>query len=278
MLLEGEKLAPGQRAFAQLRLTEPILALPGDRFIIRRFSPVTTIGGGAILDPLAPLHRRKDANTIPLLVTLERSDKDAVVALLAAAEPRGVSLARLIARTGWLESETRDAIKRLTAKGALAVLEEEPLSVISASAVAALLPRIRQELEKFHRANPLVLGVAKEDLRGKAGAKPEIFRAALAQLVAQRAISLSGDLVQSAGREIALLPEEAKAKELIASEFDHAGLTVPRFEEVLGKLPVEKQRAQKNPTAAAARKDADQDRRRPGLPSKRRHAPARDGR
>jgi len=245
LLLEGEKLAPGQRAFAQLRLTEPILALSGDRFIIRRFSPVTTIGGGAILDPLAPLHRRKDANTIPLLATLERSDKDAIVAVLAAAEPRGLSLARLIARTGWLESETRDVIKRLTAKGALAVLEEEPLSVISASAVAALLPRIRQELEKFHRANPLVLGVAKEDLRGKAGAKPEIFRAALAQLVAQRAISLSGDLVQSAGREIALLPEEAKAKELIASEFDHAGLTVPRFEEVLGKLPVEKQRAQK---------------------------------
>ncbi len=97
----------------------------------------------------------------------------------------------------------------------------------------------------FHRANPLVVGIPKEDLRGRTGAKPEIFRAALAQLTAARAITLSGDLVQSAGREIALLPEEARAKELIAAEFDRAGLAVPRFEEVLGKLPVEKLRAQK---------------------------------
>ena len=244
-LIEGEKLAPGQTAFAQLRLSEPILALPGDRFIIRRFSPVTTIGGGAVLDPLAPLHRRKDANVIPFLSTLERGDKDAILAMLASAEPRGLSLARLIARTGWLETEARDAISRLTANGTLAVLEEEPLTVIPASAVAALLPRIRKELESFHRANPLVVGIPKEDLRGRTGAKPEIFRAALAQLAAARSITLSGDLVQSAGREIALLPEEARAKELIAAEFDRAGLAVPRFEEVLGKLPVEKQRAQK---------------------------------
>ncbi len=244
-LIEGEKLAPGQSAFAQLRLSEPILAMPADRFIIRRFSPVTTIGGGAVLDPLAPLHRRKDANVIPFLSTLERSEKDAILAMLASAEPRGLSLARLISRTGWLESEAREAISRHAANGTLAILEEEPLTVIPASAVAALVPRIRKELENFHRANPLVVGIPKEDLRSRTAAKPEIFRAALAQLAAARAITLSGDLVQSAGREIALLPEEARAKELIAAEFDRAGLAVPRFEEVLGKLPVEKQRAQK---------------------------------
>ncbi len=244
-LLEGEKLAPGQSAFAQLRLRAPVLALPGDRFIIRRFSPVATIGGGAVLDPLATLHRRKDANVLPLLATLERGDKDAIVAMLAAAEPRGLSLARLIARTGWLEAEAREAIERLTAKGTLAILEEDPLTVMPAAAVDALVPRIRLELEKFHRVNPLVVGIPKEDLRGLTGAKPEIFRAALAKLTAARTITFAGDLVQSAGREIALLPEEARAKELIAAEFDRAGLAVPRFEEVLGKLPVEKQRAQK---------------------------------
>jgi selenocysteine-specific elongation factor len=219
--------------------------LPGDRFIIRRFSPVATIGGGAVLDPLAPLHRRKDASVLPLLSTIERGDKYAILAMLAGAELRGLSLARLIARTGWLEAEARESISRLTATGTLAILEEEPLTVMPASAVDALVPRIRQELEKFHRANPLVVGIPKEDLRGLAGAKPEIFRAALAKLTAARAVAFAGDLVQSAGREIALLPEEARAKELIAAEFERAGLAVPRFEEVLGKLPVEKQRAQK---------------------------------
>ncbi len=77
-LIEGEKLAPGQSAFAQLRITEPILALPGDRFIIRRFSPVTTIGGGAVLDPLASLHRRKDAkhNSISRNARARRQRRD----------------------------------------------------------------------------------------------------------------------------------------------------------------------------------------------------------
>ena len=134
-LLEGEKLAPGQSAFAQLRLREPILALPGDRFIIRRFSPVATIGGGAVLDPLASLHRRKDTNVLPFLATIERGDKDAVIAMLATAEPRGLSLTRLISRTGWLESEAREAISRLAAKNEVAILDEDPLTVMPAKAV-----------------------------------------------------------------------------------------------------------------------------------------------
>ncbi|MGB9405403.1 MAG: SelB C-terminal domain-containing protein, partial [Candidatus Acidiferrales bacterium] len=111
--------------------------------------------------------------------------------------------------------------------------------------VAECARRVREELERFHRANPLVPGIPKEDLRGRAAARPEIFRAALALLIGTRAVTVAGDLVQSAGREIALLPEEARAKELIEEEFESAGLAVPRFEEVLGKLPVEAKRAQK---------------------------------
>ncbi len=229
-----------------MRLREPILALPGDRFIIRRFSPVTTIGGGAVLDPLAPLHRRKDANVIPFLSTSSAAKKTPSSRMLASAEPRGLiarapnrphRLARIRSPRGHLAPHRKCHARHPRRRSA-----HRPPGI-------APSPRscrgFAKSSKNFHRANPLVVGIPKEDLRGRTAAKPEIFRAALAQLAAARAITLSGDLVQSAGREIALLPEEARAKELIAAEFDRAGLAVPRFEEVLGKLPVEKQRAQK---------------------------------
>ncbi len=245
ILLDREKLDAGGSAFAQLRLTEPVLALPGDRFILRRFSPVTTVGGGAVLDSLASAHRRKDTRVIPLLGMFERNEREAIVESLAASELHGLALPRLIARTGWLERDARDAIAKLTKARRLVVAQDEPLTVVPAAIVAEYANRIRAAVEQFHRANPLASGIAKEELRGSTKSRPEVFRAALGELVASRAIAISGDLVQNAGREIALLPEEARAKELIEQEFERAGLAVPRFEDVLAELPVEAKRARK---------------------------------
>jgi selenocysteine-specific elongation factor len=176
---------------------------------------------------------------------IERNEWEAIVESLAASELHGLALSRLIAHTGWLEQDARDVIAKLTKARKLVVAQEEPLIVLAAAIVAECANRIRAAIEEFHRANPLTSGIAKEELRGRTKSRTEVFRAALADLVAARAVTVSGDLVRKAGREIALLPEEARAKELIEQEFDRAGLAVPRFDEVLAKLPVEAKRAQK---------------------------------
>jgi selenocysteine-specific elongation factor len=102
-------------------------------------------------------------------------------------------------------------------------------------------------LDKFHKQNPLVPGIAKEGLRGRVAdrVKAEVFRAALDDLVARRKIAVAGDIVQRAGREIALSAEESRAKEQITQEFERAGLAAPAVNDVLGKLPVDTRRAQK---------------------------------
>jgi selenocysteine-specific elongation factor len=101
-------------------------------------------------------------------------------------------------------------------------------------------------IEDFHKANPLLPGIPKQELRGRAGNPGgEMFQAVLDDLVKARAVIVSGDLVQRAGREIVLSAEEVRAKELIEREFEGAGLAVPSFATVLEKLPVERQRAQK---------------------------------
>lgn len=245
-LLESELLAPGESQLAQLRLDKPVLALPGDRFIVRQLSPVVTIGGGIVLDPLAPRHKKGDAAVLPFLRTIERGNREETLGALVDVSPRGLSLSQLIARTGWTREQARAAMESLRASGRIRVVENEPLTLASTQAVADVSRETLQELERFHRANPLVPGISREELRGRAAADcPSLFRVALEDLIAQKKVIAAGEAVRLAGREISLQPEEAKAKEQIEREFERAGLAVPRFADVLAKLPVEPARAQR---------------------------------
>ncbi len=246
VLLEGEKLAPGADALVQLRLNGPVLALPGDRFIIRQFSPLVTIGGGVVLDAFAPRHRQRET-FLPLLHALERGQPGDILGALTAAEPRGLNLAEIIARTGWMPAQAAEVIGQLSRDGKTRVVSEQPLVVVSAAAFEKYVQDLGAALGKFHKGNPLIEGIPREDLRERAaaGARPEVFRAALEQAVKAGVAAITGDLVKRAGREISLLPEEARAKEQIEQTFAAAGLTVPPVKEVLAKLSVESRRAQK---------------------------------
>ena len=246
VLLGRETLAPGERGFAQLQLDQPVLVLPGDRFILRQFSPVVTIGGGVVLDARAAKHRRSDLNVTGFLETLERGNNEEVLAALAEASPRGMTLADLIGRTGWSESEATETAVRLGREKQLRITSEQPLTLASNRAVEGAKAAVKNAIEEFHRANPLLPGIPKQELRGRAGyPRAEVFHTVLEDLVMAKAVVVAGDLVHRAGREIALTPEEARAKELIEQEFARAGLTVPSFAAVLEKLPVESKRAQK---------------------------------
>jgi len=162
------------------------------------------------------------------------------------AAPRGMTLPEIVARTGWIEVETRAVAEKLAAVKRVRILGSAPIVVAPAQAVTGGAAAIRKAVETFHRANPLLPGIPKQELRARAGrARVEMFEAALGDLVAARALVVAGDLVGQAGREIALSAEESRAKELIEREFESAGLTVPGFATVLAKLPVDAPRAQK---------------------------------
>jgi selenocysteine-specific elongation factor len=208
---------------------------------------LVTIGGGVVLDALAARHKKRDGGAVRLLDAWESGKRDEILAALALEDARGLDLARIIARTGWLEGEARATIQNLVETRRVRVVSEQPLIVASSEGLDRLLADIEQELDQFHKQNPLVQGIAKEDLRGRVAerVKPEVFRVALDDLVARRKIAIAGDIVQRAGREIALSAEETRAKEQISAEFERAGLAAPAVNEVLGKLPVDAKRAQK---------------------------------
>ncbi|MGA8870803.1 MAG: selenocysteine-specific translation elongation factor [Candidatus Acidiferrales bacterium] len=246
VLLDRAELAPGESALVQLRLDDEILLLPGDRFILRQFSPVVTIGGGIVVDARPTRHKRNDPAVGQFLERVEHGSPEGVLAAIAEAAPRGLTLEDMVARTGWLEADVRATVKKLVEQKKLRILAEQPLTVAPEQALTKTAAAILEAVDRFHKDNPLLPGIPKQELRGRVGKpRPELFEAALGDLAKRQAASVSGDLVQRAGRAIALSADEARAKEMIEGEFERAGLTVPSVTAVLGKLPVEPARAQK---------------------------------
>src|SRR5438270_1536590 len=116
---------------------------------------------------------------------------------------------------------------------------------IAGEAFAAAMESLAKAVNDFHRANPLVAGASKEELRERLKLRPEIFTAVLEKLISAKRLEVTGEQVRAAGRGVVMKDEEAEAKKTIESAFASAGLKVPALKEVIAGLPVDKVRAQK---------------------------------
>jgi len=219
------RVKPGEKAFVRFVLREPLLLLPGDRFIARMFSPVVTIGGGDVLDIRPPKKTtvarceslRTTAGAIPLYVT---------------ESAHGLTLPQLIARTGLRESEIKKEIA-----GSLLSLAG---FVIAERFVQQLLERITAALKAFHAQNPLLPGLAKEDIRSR-----EAIPAALFDVIVARDKNIvgDGDLLRLVTHKVALKQDESDAVRKIEELFLAGGLAVPALSEVLAQSGVDPARA-----------------------------------
>ena len=243
-LHSARELAPGETALAHLRLADEILLLPGDRFITRQFSPVTTIGGGVILDALARRPSAKDPRRTAFLETLERGDNTDTLAAMIDRSRTGITQTEIASRTGWLDAEIRSAAQKLITTNRAKTVAD-PLLLVSSALYEDTRKKILTRVEQFQRANPLSPGITREDLRASLGRilRPDTFRTALAELSAAKKIDVQGENVKPPGAAIRLDTDEASTKSQIETAFAEAGLTVPAVKEVLAKVPVDAKRA-----------------------------------
>jgi selenocysteine-specific elongation factor len=241
-LYEDDTLKPGTTALAQLRVAEPLLLLPGDRAILRQFSPVVTVGGAMVLDAF-PLTRQKKAERMAFLKVLSAGTRtESLLARISRRGQDGLSLGAAVREAGLKSSVLQPLVtvqleqKKLVQAGEFLLASDAFVSAREA-AVAAL--------DAFHKANPLVGGISKEELRDKLGLQPAVMEAVLTALMRDKKVEVVGEQVRLAGRGVELKDEEAKAKAQIEKAFAQAGLKVPLMKEVLAALPVDKARAQK---------------------------------
>ena len=258
-LYGGKRLEPGQSGWAQLRLREPLLLVPGDRFILRQFSPVVTIGGGVVVDaaPLSPhqaraaLGRRPSPEEIAAgLARLAESERAGV--LLARVGRRGgvgLTLSSAVAETGWTPGLVESTAAGLAAgnrklEAGNSILRLGPV-LVSGDAFRRAQADALAAVTAFHNANRLVAGIGKEELREKLHLGPEVFSGMLEALVREKKLETAGELVRAAGRGVALKDDEEQSKQAIERAFASAGLKVPALKEVLAGLKVDSARAQK---------------------------------
>jgi selenocysteine-specific elongation factor len=171
ILYETEQLKPGSSAYCQLRLQNPVVSQSGDRFIIRRFSPVDTIGGGEVLDP-QPARRRKKDGIADLEIFEGGSASEKIAMKVKKSAMRGMTVAQV---EGWLRAEApaiSGALKELEAKGAIKRYGDV---LIHAAASETFKKTLIERLKKFHDTNPLKPGMSKEELRGALRMEPKIF-------------------------------------------------------------------------------------------------------
>lgn len=228
-------LQPGAAAYARFVLKDPLLLLPEDRFIVRMFSPLSTIGGGEVLDIGAPL-RLKRALAAARLKRLDGAPPAVRAAVLVGETRYGMGESELIRRTGWSSAEIEPA-----APGFLTI-REPALWLMDRTSAADLAAAMIQTVQTYHRANPLAPGMPKEELRARVmpDAPPFLLDALLRQtheLAAER------ELVRLASHRVAFREDEEAALARIEGAFAAAGLAAPSTAEVLAKSGVEAARA-----------------------------------
>jgi len=243
VLLADKPMQPGGTSWAQLRLADPVLVLPGDHFILRQFSPVITIAGGIVADTAPSKKRIPTHERLAALETFIGADDQRILeARVSRCSTEGLTFSGAIAETGWTSSRT-DATLKSMLSGNKAIRLADVL--ISSSAFDEAKSVALTALKKFHDANPLVAGISKQEMRERLDLRPEVFTGILDALARDKKIELQGEQVRLAGRGVVMKDEEAASKQQIEQAFRKAGLQVPALKDVLAGLKVDRTRAQK---------------------------------
>jgi selenocysteine-specific elongation factor len=236
VLNAAAEIPSGSHGLVQLRLESPAVAVAGERFIIRSYSPQVTIAGGSVIDPLAERHRAKDVKDVSEYLTA-----------LKAAPDHASSLKLMIARVGesGLPTKTIQACTGLTreaiaaAAGSL-MAEKIGEGYVDAASFASLKTKIVSLLSRHHEKYPLERGLTREAVAVSfRGVSEEIVTAALRSLAAEGQVVVDVD-VRLASHTSTLSPAESRFSQKLVTAYEAAGLEVPRLDDVItlaGDLP-----------------------------------------
>ena len=197
---ERGSIQPGGSAIVQLRLEEPITALPGDRFIIRSYSPQVTIGGGLMIDTLPEKHRMRDVAARGWLEQLKGADPAGRTAIfIQMAGINGMTQSDIAARTGASDDQINSITRELIQTSRVFEVNASPLILISGESYRALATRLMAMLAEHHRREPLSLGLSREEVRERlfGQVRPEIFRTVVARLGEEGKVTAERDGLQA---------------------------------------------------------------------------------
>jgi len=241
LMLDADELPPGASGYVQFFLREPLALKPGDRLVIRSFSPAFTWGGGRVLHVNPPRHKRNQEAVLKALATLEKGSPEEVLRLyLAEAGAAGRSRSELEALLPWDPGDLAQLLAALTQAGQALCYDPEKERYLLSATARELEQEIQGVLAAYHRKNPLKPGLSKEELRRQLPPQMEVrlFNHLLTGLANQKQIVLEKDLVRLAAHKVTLAVDQEDLVSRLAALYRQGSLSPPTLKEVTAALEV----------------------------------------
>ena len=235
VLLDRDALAAGEETYAQLRLEEPISVRRGDRFIVRFYSPIITIGGGTILDTLPAKHKRNREDVLEGMRILSEGSAEDIV-LLKTGERRNIRQNELGHELGITQSEMQALADAGIAAGDLIRLGDDTL--ISAEKFAQLKESFEGIITAYHESNPLVDGIPRQELLSRLRNQwytddDKFLQSVIRYLLDAGVIEDKGKYIALKGFSIEYTPQQLALKDKISEMYTDAGIEMIRTEDIL---------------------------------------------
>jgi selenocysteine-specific elongation factor len=242
ILLDRDELNAGDTCMAQIRLDEAVSLIRDDRFVIRSYSPVRTIGGGKVLDPIPLKHKRFQQAIVDGLTELADAAPDGIIDYQARmAGPAGIRYDALLLMTNLPAKALDSTIGSMLNAQRIMLVDKEHRLYVHQTVFEDLKQLSHEVLEAYHRDNPLKPGISKEELKSKFphGAGGKLFTLVLNRSVKDDQVVLEDNTVRLASHEVSLQVDQKALKQQIVDIYQKSGLTPPYFRDVVKHLAVE---------------------------------------
>ncbi len=241
-LLDRGVLRPGEEAPAQVFLEEPAAPLPGDRFVIRTFSPCFTVGGGVVLDASPPKHKRFDPAVLAGFERLKEGVEGMVEEVIRRSGLKPLSAGTIGHIIGWKEEKVKELIPALIKKGLIVSFSGPKGEVyLHQEMKSRLEARLREVVAEFFSKHPHLSHMPVAELRARflTVSTPEVFTCLLEKAAADKTLILDQSGVTLPGRTAQFTRRETEVINLIEEAYLQAGFTPPLEQEVSHRLKVE---------------------------------------
>ncbi len=238
ILLEKEKAQPGESVLAQFVLESLTAALHNDRFIIRTFSPVVTIGGGEILDTSPPRHKRFDPKAIEGVKRWEGPLTSIVEQALRKKAPKPLAPAAAACEFGKRIDDVKRAFADLLVAGTIVALPSEKGDYVLREEAERQSERMLTLIQRFFKANPGSAAMPLADLRTQflQASDESLFKWTLDGLIEKQALERRENAIGLPGREAKISIKELELGLRIEAEFKRARFETPSEDDVCRKL------------------------------------------
>ena len=242
ILLDREELRPGEACPAQIRLDEPVSLIRDDRFVLRSYSPVRTIGGGKVLNPIPVKYKRFQQEIVDGLMGLVDAAPEGIIDYQARmAGPGGITVADLLLMTNLPEKALAATVGSMLNSQTMVLVDKENRTYLHFSVFDALKQLSHDVLAQYHHNNPLKPGISKEELKSKFPRKAsgKLFTLVLNRMIKDQQLVLEDDTVRLAAHTVSLQVDQKALKQQIIDIYRQSGLTPPYFREIVKDLEVD---------------------------------------